>query len=68
LRRSCRLLEVVVVYGSTTGGWCRASCTGFGPRCRGLVTIDAWNPENDEVDRPVAEVGKWLYGGVGRVG
>jgi transposase len=28
LRRSCRLLVVVVASGPITGGWCRASCTG----------------------------------------
>lgn len=31
LRRCCGLLVVVVVSGPITGGWCRASCTGFGP-------------------------------------
>jgi hypothetical protein len=35
LRRSCRLLVVVVVSGPITGGWCRASCTGFGRGCHG---------------------------------
>ncbi|WP_433153464.1 SAM-dependent methyltransferase [Actinomadura nitritigenes] len=32
----------------------------------GLVTIDAWNPEDDKTDRPAKDVGKWLYGGIGR--
>ncbi|WP_243716195.1 SAM-dependent methyltransferase [Actinomadura darangshiensis] len=33
----------------------------------GLVTIDGWNPEDDDADKPVKDVGKWLYGGVGRI-
>ena len=32
----------------------------------GLVTIDAWNPEDDKTDSPAEGVGKWLYGGIGR--
>ena len=32
----------------------------------GLVTIDTWNPEDDETDKPAKDVGKWLYGGIGR--
>jgi hypothetical protein len=33
----------------------------------GLVTIDAWNPDSDETDRPAKKVGKWLYGAIGRL-
>ncbi|WP_308211816.1 SAM-dependent methyltransferase [Actinoallomurus soli] len=32
----------------------------------GLVTIDRWNPDSDQRDRPRAKAGTWLYGAVAR--
>lgn len=32
----------------------------------GLVTIDQWNPDNDQRDLPAESIGTWLYGAVGR--
>lgn len=32
----------------------------------GLVTIDQWNPDNDQQDPPAQSIGTWLYGAVGR--
>lgn len=32
----------------------------------GLVTIDQWNPDNDQQDLPEEFIGTWLYGAVGR--
>ncbi|MEO3825456.1 SAM-dependent methyltransferase [Actinomadura sp. B10D3] len=39
---------------------------GFDAVDPGLVTIDQWNPDSDELDQPAEKIGTWLYGAVGR--